>query len=133
MNDKTRSVMMRVPITMNIGPVPGDLTSHSQLFTFALAHIAHILKARGIEAKIDGQVALASYDGGDGEGLKTHTHLGARLDDRHYRVQPAEGGFALETSDDKGVNYVRVAVFNDDAFARAVGDAWVDGRVEKAA
>lgn len=131
MNDKTRSVMMRVPITLNIGPVPGDLTSHSQLFTFALAHITHILKTRGIEAKIDGQSALASYDAGDG--LSTHTVLGARLDDRHYRVQPAEGGFALETSDDKGVTYVQVAVFDDAAFARAVGDAWVDGRAEKAA
>jgi len=131
MNDKTRSVIMRAPITFNIGPVPGDLKSHSQLFTFALAHVTHILKTRGIEAKIDGQVALASYDAG--EGLKTHTYLGARLDDRHFRVQPVEGGFALETSEDKGVTYAQVGVFNDDAFARAVGDAWVDGRAEKAA
>jgi len=131
MSEKTRSVMIRMAITVNVGPVPEDLTSHSQLFTFALAHVTNILKSRGLEAKIDGSTALASYDAGDG--LATYTHLGDRLDDRHYRVQPADKGFALEVSTDSGETYVETAVFNDDAFARAIGDAWVDGRAEKAA
>jgi hypothetical protein len=128
MSDDTRSVMMRAPITFNIGPVPADLTTHSQLFTFALSHITHLLRARGIEAKIDGKSAIASYDAGDG--LASHVVLGARLDDRHYRIQPEGDGHALEISTDKGATYERAGVFNDRAFADAIGDAWVDGRAE---
>jgi hypothetical protein len=132
MTEKARAVQMTVPVTFKIGPVPGDLTSHSQLFTFALAHIQHILKTREIASRVDGQFAIARYDAGNGNA--SFTVLGETLEDRHYRVLPKDtGGFSLETSTDKGVNFAEVAVFNDEPFAKMIGEAWVSGRAEMAA
>lgn len=128
MTDKARSVMMTAPITFRVGPVPADLTSHSQLFTFALAHVKHILKQREIDCRVHGELALTRYDAGDGDA--TYTVIGNRVDDRHCRVLPTDKGFALEISTDKGVTFNEVAVFNDEAFANMIGDAWVSGRAE---
>ncbi len=131
MSDKNMTVTMRVPMTVKIGPVPSDLTSHSQLFTFALANIKKILADKGIDAQFDGERALASYVNGDG--LATFTSLGAKLDDRHYRLQPSGADHALEISLDRGETFVSIATFSDFDFAKAIGEAWVDGRAEKAA
>lgn len=132
MTDIKRSVTMRVPITMNIGPVPDGVTSHSQLFTFALGHIKKILADKGVVAEFDGARAIAAY--ADGDAVASFTHLGAKLDDRHYRLQPADGGrHALQISVDGGKSFATVADFDDYDFARGVGEAWVDGRAEKVA
>lgn len=134
MTDSNRSVTMKVPITMNIGPVPEGMDSHSQLFTFALGHIKKILADKGIVAQVDGEHAIAGYASNGATAY--YTALGAKLDDRHYRIAPEEGGEGhdLQISLDGGKTFTSVAVFNGDYdFVDGLGRSWAEGQAEKKA
>ena len=129
MNDQIRTVILQAPITIKIGPVPDNIQSHSQIITFALSNLQRLAKERGLPVEIDGKHAVASYL--DEGALSSFTIGGRRLDDRHYRVQPADGKHALELSDDKGLSFVQIATFEDHDVADSFGQSWVSGRAEK--
>jgi len=132
MNDIPRAAMMTVPVTMKIGPVPEDVASHSQIFTFALANIKKILADNGISAVVSGEHALVTYAEGEGAAA-TYTMNGQSVDDRHFRVQPDQvNGHGLEISVDGGRSFEPVASFTDFDLANGIGRAWAEGRTEKA-
>lgn len=134
MSDKTtlpNSILVRAPVTMNIGPVPADFDSSAQVMSFGLQNFARILSEKGIAADVDGQFALGTFSM-NGEAAATQNTDGVRIDLRAYRLQPAGDQHDLEISTDLGASFSHVATFVDYDFARLVGDAWVDGRIEKA-
>lgn len=132
MNDIPRAATMTVPVTMKIGPVPEDVASHSQIFTFVLANMKKILADKGISAVVSGEHALVTYAEGEGSST-TYTMNGQSVDDRHYRVQPDQlNGHALEISADGGKSFEAVASFTEFDLANGIGRAWAEGRTEKA-
>lgn len=132
MNDTPRAATMTVPVTMKIGPVPGELTSHAQIFTFALANIKKIFADKGISAVVSGEHALVSYADPDST-VGTYTMNGQSVDDRHYRVQPDQlHGHGLELSADGGQSFESVGSFVEFDLANGLGRAWAEGRTEKA-
>jgi hypothetical protein len=132
MNDIPRAATMTVPVTMKIGPVPDDVASHAQIFTFALANIKKILADKGISAVVSGEHALVTYAEADGAAT-TYTMNGQNVDDRHFRVQPDEiNGHSLEISTDGGLTFAAAASFDDYDLANGIGRAWAEGRTEKA-
>lgn len=128
----SKSVHVRVPVTIAVGPVPENLTSPSEIFQFGLANIKSIFSERGISANIDGEHALATFSLRD-EAAKTQTARGLVLDNRAFRIQPAGEKHALELSNDLGASFNIAGSFDSYDFADAVGTAWVAGRVEVAA
>jgi len=132
MNDTPRAATMTVPVTMKIGPMPEDVASHAQIFTFALANIKKILADKGISAVVSGEHALVNYAEGEGPAT-TYTMNGQNVDARHFRVQPDQAnGHALEISADGGKSFVPVASFTEFDLANGIGRAWAEGRTEKA-
>jgi hypothetical protein len=132
MNDTPRAATMTVPVTMKIGPIPADVASFSQVFTFALANITKILSDKGISAVVSGEHAVLTYaaDGGQPESFVPN---GQNVSDRHFRVQPDDvNGHQLEISVDGGETFVGAASFSDYALAEGIGRAWSEGRTEKA-
>lgn len=128
--EKTRNVIVRAPVTVVIGPVPDQVDGPSELFRFGLAHMQRIFDDKGIKATFDGKQTVATFAIND-EPAKSQTAAGLVLDDRVYRIQPAGEQHQLDLSTDKGVTFTAEATFADYAFARAVGDAWVEGWAEK--
>lgn len=132
MNDTPRAATMTVPVTMRIGPVPNDVASHAQVFTFALANIKKILADKGISAVVTGEQALVTYADKEGPAT-TYTMNGESVDDRHFRVQPDDkNGHGLEISVDGGKSFEAAASFTDFVLANVIGRAWAEGRTEKA-
>jgi hypothetical protein len=128
-----RFITIRAPITMKIGPVPDEVQGSAGLFSFGIQNLGRVLSERGIAAQIDGEKAIATF-ALPGETALSQTARGLVLDNRAFRIQPAANGqHQLEVSEDKGSTFQISGTFPDYAFARAVGDAWVDGRVEKTA
>lgn len=131
MTDNSNSIIMRVPVSVRVGPVPADITSHAQKFTFALANFKKILADKGIAVELDGERALTSYIVDDV--LKTFTHLQDQLEVRHYQIAPNGDDHSLQISVDEGKTFTEIAVFKDYDVADAFGRAWVDGRAEQPA
>lgn len=127
--NKNRNVTVRAPITMVIGPVPSEVEGPSGLFSFGLAHMTNIFAEKNIKAHIEGEQVIATFSIND-EVAKSQTARGLVLDDRAYRILPAGERHDLQISLDLGKTFSSAATFIDYDFARAVGDAWVDGRVE---
>lgn len=125
------SILVRAPVTMNIGPIPADLKSSSQIMTFGLQNFARILSEKGIDADVDARCALGTFSM-DGVGAATQTTDGVRVDQRVYRLQPEGDQHRLEISVDLGANFDFAGNFASYDFARTIGDAWQEGRIEKA-
>ena len=130
MNQNTRRVIVRAPITMVIGPVPDEVQGPSALFTFGLGHMQKILSDKGIKAQIEGKQVVATFAGGEAP-AETMTAAGLVLDKRAYRVLSEDDQHKLEFSTDLGETFDFAGNFADADLANAVGSAWVDGRVEK--
>lgn len=123
------SITLRVPVTMVIGPVPTDLNTDQAKVKFGLSHVSRILSDRGIQATVDGKHAIATITNGV-DPAETITVDGLKpIDNRAFRVQPSNGGHALELSIDLGTSFKTAATFVDFDFANSVGAAWVDGRI----
>lgn len=128
MSSKPRSVIIKVPAVLQIGPVPDEIQGHTGLLAFALANTKRILNATGVETQLNGEEATITYKSDDK--LKTYAATGRELTNRHFRVEERENGLhALEVSLD-GKEYTESGLFNDAAFAELVGDAWASGKVE---
>jgi hypothetical protein len=126
-------ITIRVPVTMKIGPVPESIDGPSGIFSFGIQNFGRVLSERGVVADISGEHAVATFALRD-ENAKSQTARGLVLDDRVFRIQAASNGqHQLETSTDLGETFNVAGTFTDYGFARAIGDAWVDGRVEQAA
>ncbi len=80
---------------------------------------------------MDGQCALGTFSI-NGEDAATQNTDGVRIDLRAFRLQPAGEKHDLEISTDLGASFSHAGTFQDYDFARSVGDAWVEGRIEKA-
>lgn len=129
MSEQTRSIIIRVPTLLNIGPVPNEVQGHNALLKFALANTQRILDATGVETRIKGEEATISYKTDDDK-LRSFAATGRELSNRHFRIDPREDGLhALEVSTD-GQEYTEVGLINDPAFAELIGEAWVAGKVE---
>lgn len=132
MSDKINSILLSVPVTMKIGPVPGDITEGHAAMSFGLQNFARILSENGLPASVDGKLAIGTFSL-DGEPAVTQTIGGIRLDTRAFRVQPDGDNHQLEISTDLGESFKVAGNFVDYDFANLIGEAWVDGRIEKAA
>lgn len=132
MSDNNKRVLhVTCPVTMTIGPVPQEVKSASELFTFGLSNLRHLLNENGLQnARMEGKHANIIYADGVKQAV-SFNHLGQDLDSRAYMLQPtAAGKHELSFSTDGGDSFKLVAVFEDEAFARAFGDAWTEGRAE---
>ena len=130
-SNNPKSILLRAPVTMKIGPVPTDLTTSDQIMSFGLNNFARILSEKGIAADVDGQLALGTFSI-DGGPAATQNTAGIRIDQRAARVQPSGDKHDLEISNDLGETYSLVGSFVNYDIARSFGDAWVEGRIEKA-
>src|SRR3546814_7358211 len=68
----------------------------------------------------------------DGGPAATQTTAGIRIDQRAARVQPNGDKHDLEISNDLGTTFNVIGSFVEYDIARSFGDAWVEGRIEKA-
>lgn len=129
--NEPKSILMRAPVTMNIGPIPEDVTSSSGIMSFGINNFVRILAEKGIKASVDGQFAIGTF-GMNGEAAKSQTFAGITLNDRAFRIQPAGDQHQLEISSDLGTSFDIAGTFPSYDFANLIGSAWVDGRIEKA-
>ena len=128
MSSKARSVIIKVPTVLNIGPVPDEIQGHTALLAFAVANATRIINATGVETQLKGEEATITYKVDDK--LKSFAATGREITSRHFRVEERENGLhALEVSTG-GDEYTETGLFNDAAFAELVGEAWVSGKVE---
>ncbi len=125
-----RRVIVRAPITMSIGPVPDTVEKTEEFVTFGIANLQAVLRDKGISAKVDAEQIIATVVDGS-EKAETFTANGLQLlDERAYRVQSNGKQHNLEFSTDLGNSFNVVGTFSNEAFANAIGAAWVEGRVE---
>lgn len=128
MSTKPRSVIIKVPTVLQIGPVPDEIQGHTALLSFALANTKRIIAATGVETQVNGEEATITYKSDDK--LKSYAATGREITNRHFRVEERDGGLhALEVSND-GQEYTETGLFNDPEFAALVGEAWASGKVE---
>lgn len=129
MSTPPRNVIVRAPVTMLIGPIPDNIVSADGITSFGLGHMSKIFADKGIKANIEGQQAITTFSI-NGEPAESQTFAGKKLDVRVFRIQPTEDKHGLELSYDLGKTFELAAEFINYDFARAVGEAWVEGRVE---
>ncbi|QAY80204.1 hypothetical protein [Sphingosinicella sp. BN140058] len=131
---KDRFITVRAPVSIKIGPVPQDITATAGVIAYGHQNFGKIFSERGIAAHIHGEDSVVTFSIDGEQPAKSQTANGLVLDERTFRIQPAgPDRHTLEISTDLGTTFRFGGTFADAVFAKAIGDAWVDGRIEPTA